>query len=394
MAKIEGDENEKNALDCQHQDILRTIFEKCKYESVHGLQRPLELYRERVLYYTDTTEHVLDAVLNSENVSYRPDLFDRAVINDSLKTMYAQQESFSFNDIYEKIKDKVKVPDLNSFCRAMKQLGYKPMNTNYGNIIVEDPKLAYERYLFLKKMFKLRAASKAIYYIDERTIDLNKTFKKPWLDNEDVTNNEGYVFFHVVSRNGLEKGLFCNQANAEDFSKWISDIVLSFMKASSVIIMDNSPLHGKTVIEPISRHHTKADMLSWLQRNNIPCSPSMRKAELYDLIARCPVKDRQYQLDLIFQAHGHEVLRLPENYHDLSMTELLWEHILSSAFSFETTNVFNLKTKVYNAITTIRQEKWLQFETIIKDTENNIFVVDQAIEQALDAYEIDPRDVM
>ncbi|XP_048005334.1 uncharacterized protein LOC125241070 [Leguminivora glycinivorella] len=392
MAKVGGDKSNKNTLSYENQDIIRNIFEKCKYESVHGLQRPLELYRERVLYYTDTTEDTLNAVIENKTATYKPDLFERAIVNDTLKTMYSQQESFSFNDIYEKLKDKIKAPNLNEFCRAMKQLGYRPISTNYGHIIFEEPKVTYERYRYLRKITKLREGSRAIYYIDERIIDLNKTFKKPFLDNE-MKENEAYVYFHIVSKNGIEKGLFCNQGNAEDFSKWISDIVLSHIKASSVIVMDNSPLHGQPVINPISGNHTKTGMINWLQRNNIPCSSSMRKAELYDLISRCPVKDRQYQLDLIFQAHGHEVLRLPKNYHDLSMTELLWEHILSNTL-FETTNVFDLKNKVHNAIAGIRQEKWLQFESIIKDTEENIFSVDEAIEQALDAYEIDAKDVM
>lgn len=390
-----ADEQEKPYTDSQTvKDLLHCIYRKCKNESVNGLQIPIELYEERVLNYTNVPRELLNEILKQKTNFPSFDLFERIIIRDNLLEIYNKQKSFSFKDIYEKIGAKIKVSGLPQFCREMASLGYQHVNTqNCGQIVLENPKLAHERLLYLNKIKKIRNIQKPVYYLDERIIDFNHSFKKPWLQNVDISKVDGYIFLHVVSKNGFQKGLFCNQPNAEDLIKWIRDVVLFSLLPSSVVIMDKNHLHGNTEPERITRYHPKEDMVKWLQDNNIPCSSNMRKAQLYDLIARCPIKSTQYNLDLLFKSQGHEVLRLPDNYHDLSITELMWDHVNMLTPMNSDNDVFKLKNRVLSTIKDIPQERWSQFESTIHSIEKRMLDFDEATDDILNTYKIDLRGI-
>ncbi|KAI8420906.1 hypothetical protein MSG28_008078 [Choristoneura fumiferana] len=386
-----NEEEKPNTVSKSIEDLVHCIYRKCKDESVSGIQIPVELYEERVLNYTNVPRQLLNKILEQKTNFPSFDLFERIIISDNILEMYNKQKSFSFKDIYENIGSQIKVTELSQFCREMALVGYEHVNTlNCGQIVLENPKLAQERLLYLNKIKKLRNVQKPVYYLDERIIDFNQSFKKPWLTDADISKIDGYIFLHIVSKTGFQKGLFCNQPNAEDLIKWISDIVLSTLLPSSVIIMDKSPLHGKTEAEHITRYHSKEDMVKWLQDNNIPCNSNMRKAQLYDLIARCPIKPTKYNLDLLFKSHGHEVIRLPDNYHDLSLAELMWDHVnMNSSLHTNDGNLLNLKSRVLTTIENISHEKWSQFEDTIESTEKRLLDIDEATDEILNTYKID-----
>ncbi|KAI8420900.1 hypothetical protein MSG28_008078 [Choristoneura fumiferana] len=262
-----NEEEKPNTVSKSIEDLVHCIYRKCKDESVSGIQIPVELYEERVLNYTNVPRQLLNKILEQKTNFPSFDLFERIIISDNILEMYNKQKSFSFKDIYENIGSQIKVTELSQFCREMALVGYEHVNTlNCGQIVLENPKLAQERLLYLNKIKKLRNVQKPVYYLDERIIDFNQSFKKPWLTDADISKIDGYIFLHIVSKTGFQKGLFCNQPNAEDLIKWISDIVLSTLLPSSVIIMDKSPLHGKTEAEHITRYHSKEDMIcvSWV----------------------------------------------------------------------------------------------------------------------------------
>jgi hypothetical protein len=94
----------------------------------------------------------------------------------------------------------------------------------------------------------------------------------------------------------------------------------------SVIVIDNAPYHSIQENKPPTRNSVKAEMISWLEKNNVPFAAEMRKTELFQLVERhkTPRKKKTFRIDQVLKFHGHDVLRLPPYTCDLSPIELAW----------------------------------------------------------------------
>jgi hypothetical protein len=105
--------------------------------------------------------------------------------------------------------------------------------------------------------------------------------------------------------------------NAIFFTKWVNDQFLpafSGLNKPCVVVMDNAPYHlEKLSKSPVPVSSTKkADMINWLNLNNIPHPPGATKKFLYNIIReRKQLLEKMYVINNLIPTNGHVVLRLP-----------------------------------------------------------------------------------
>lgn len=364
--------------------------------------KPQENNQEKNSSYPGMLQKEMDQIIKDQiPLDSLVKLQSRIEIMNVLKKLYKEKVAPNYDimfDILTKIilnDDKSLTSNVEGFKYEMTRLGYLYKETIDGKkMIIENAEQRFERFLYLTKIRKVRAKlNKPIVYIDERVISLQLNYRK-LRSLKDGLPFESSIFFHAISKEGLCNGLFCNQATEEDFNKWVTDILLGFLKNPCVIVMDNGPFHGKLEDTcSVTRYSPKNDMLKWLNNNNISCSNNISRPELFELIRKNKRESKEYKIDRIFRSHGHEVLRLPDSFPDLNMTDILWNAIsVGNSATILTKSVTHtslqmLQNRITDSILpSINKKKWCELEKILTMKENDIYQIDAAIENILDTY--------
>lgn len=111
--------------------------------------------------------------------------------------------------------------------------------------------------------------------------------------------------------------------NGDLFIQWIKEKLVPNLEEPSLIIMDNAPYHSVLLEKQPQSSWTKAQIVEWLESNNIPVEGNMFKAELLTL-AKSHSRAKRYVVDEYLQEHGHDVLRLPPYHCQFNAIELIW----------------------------------------------------------------------
>lgn len=399
----------KKIVDEQVMSIIKTILERCEKEKNRNcLQVPLEDYYERVSFYTGLPKmfiynisHENQYQNDNQNTNDSFDENDHILFMECINTFLLGNLYPQIKDLHEEFsrrRNNISNPkysvssrrtyDLKRFERIVYSLGYTYKKSIRGPplILMEEPKIKFHRFNYLLKLKDYRQKKKKIYYVDERHL-LQPPFKNPFNQNSiDKLSKQDIIFFHLISNEGYENGLFVSQECLgnlqESFKKWMLDIVLYTIKPGSVIVMANNSLHGSIVRKSITRYHSKKDMLQWLRENNIPCDPNMKKPRLYELIEKCTANNEDYDIDRVFKAHGHNVLRLPDYFPSLNPTKFLWDFINDKPLFFK--NVEELRSVLLTFISDINDSMWADFFSRSRIIETQIFEIDKITEDLLE----------
>ncbi|XP_072929194.1 uncharacterized protein [Epargyreus clarus] len=384
-------EPKKNIDDKEINEIVFTLLQKCKEEMLGNcLNKPLENHIERVAYYTGLSKKKINEIACTWEINYENKYFElkqRIEILKCISDMYVTKINPTYRSIYTMCHSVNTHMNFYQFRYMMNISGYEYRKNLLGqDILIEDPDLTFERYHYLKQILKFRLNNAPIYFIDEIFVDKTCTFPKPWIKNIDISSEacDGYVFFHAISKMGCINGFFCSPTSKNDFVKWITHIFLPTIQEPSIIVMDNNDLHRSSV-NVITKYHSKEEMLKYLRLHNIPCSDKFHKAELYELITQLTVKDERYDIADILKSHGHNVLWLPSNFHDLSMTHFLWKYILNS----KTTDppkmeVREIKMKLFASVMKLDHKHWKIFDDNVSKLEKQIYDIDMKTSEALE----------
>nr|XP_034828769.1 uncharacterized protein LOC117986056 [Maniola hyperantus] len=391
-------------VDQQVMSIVRTVIERCKKEKSNNcLQVPIEDCYERVSFYTALPKMFVYHVIDDN--PYEEDVFDdddHIILMECINIFLASKLSLRIKDLYGEFLKHRKItnpfaqytPDLKTFeKKILFSFGYTYIKNLRGPplILIEDPKVKFDRFNYLYKIKNFKEKKLKIYYIDEKYI-LKFPFKDPV--NDQTSSNwkrEGLTFFHMISGDGYEIGIYVSQEGVESleeiFKKWMLDIVLYSIKPGSVVVMANNSTHALLPKNAITRYHSKKRMLQWLRDNDIPCDPNMKKPVIYELIEKCTLNTKDYDIDRVFKSHGHHVLRLPINFQSLSPTKFLWDFINSkSNFKGFTTekSAEILRDILVNYISSIDKHMWSMFDNNACKIENQIFEIDLLTEDLLE----------
>lgn len=165
---------------------------------------------------------------------------------------------------------------------------------------------------------------------------------RSWQDDsiKSVRKSQGYegkryIVLHAGHREGFVKNAslifgtkskladYHGDMNGDIFIKWVKEKLVPNLEEPSLIVMDNAPYHSVLIEKQPQTSWRKADIIEWLQLNNIPLGDAKFKAEFLHL-AKCNEKPKQYVVDEYLRQHGHEVLRLPPYHCQFNAIELVW----------------------------------------------------------------------
>jgi hypothetical protein len=90
----------------------------------------------------------------------------------------------------------------------------------------------------------------------------------------------------LIFKAGKATGDFHGQMNARNFELWVNTQFLPNLPEQSVIVMDNARYHSIPENKPPTRNSVKAEVMSWLEKNNVSLAAEMRKSELFQLVER------------------------------------------------------------------------------------------------------------
>jgi transposase len=198
-----------------------------------------------------------------------------------------------------------------------------------------------------------------------------------------------------VYKAGKAIGDYHGQMNSDNFEKWVNEKVIPNLATPSVIIMDNAPYHVKQVDKPPTKSFLKKDMLEYLRRHGVPCEEGMRKFTLFSFVEKIRPKEKVYQIDTLFAAHGHTVIRLLPYMCNLSPIELAWRQIKDYVRSHNTDgdiSLTRLQELVQEAIKGMTKEDWAGYCRYVTNIENSYWEKDAIMEDVIDYFIINLGD--
>jgi transposase len=134
---------------------------------------------------------------------------------------------------------------------------------------------------------------------------------------------------------GTASGDYHGQMNADNFEKWLNEIVIPKLPPASVLVMDNPSYHRRHVDKPLSASALKKEMINWLERHGVQCDTSLKKATLYKFNEA--KKKKTFRVDKLLESHDYSVERLPPHMCGLSYIELAWVKVKRHVGSRKTT---------------------------------------------------------
>lgn len=376
----------------QTKSIITTVLKKCIEEkNNNNVTIPINNVQERVAFYTGIPKNFIIELyddLQTDQSEHSLSFRHRVLIMKGLLHFYGDKKMPTVNEVYDRLLKATKLPHIAQFTKEMTNFGYCYRKTTNGYLLMEDPACVFERYHYLKKILKFRNNNVTVHYLDERVIDQHCTFQKPTRNMNEKTIPESLLYCYLVSRDGLVEGMFCNYINRDEIMNWMKYILIPNLEPSSVIVTSSNFLYEQNTNKSPSPYASKDTMVKWLTTNNIPCNTNMHKADLHALITKLPPSVEYHNVDHLFKAHGHVVLRLPTCLQDLNPTENVWQDMKLALQDKIPEDLFTLKEYVHNYIKSVLPlvHNWPEYERKVNEFENLIFEIDGQMGNVLDSY--------
>lgn len=409
-------------------NIIGRVIEECDREkAAKSLTFPLNKATDRIAAYCGVSDKTVlnirkemreseDGQLSTPGKkrsrcapsSVDIDSFDRMVIRNTILHFYDREKTVpTVSKLIPVLRDKIAF----SFCpstlrKVLGEMGFKwKKTTQKRKLLIERPDIVYWRHKYLRSLKSLRDEGRTIYYLDETWVDSNLTFRKCWqaqgvrgiLSNSSSSSRlivvsigsiEGFVpGATLVFKSGTTSGDYHGQMNGKNFEKWVTEKVIPNLKPASVVVMDNAPYHGVQVDKPPTKYATKVSMMSWLQKNGIHFDSTLRKADLFDIVAAHTPAEKVFVIDEMLKANGHQVIRLPPYMCELSPIELAWAQMKRYIRDRNTAGDLSMKRLqelTHEAIASVTHSYWKSFNDHVIKLEQEFWTNDGVQEQAID----------
>ncbi|XP_031836267.1 uncharacterized protein LOC116428588 isoform X2 [Nomia melanderi] len=388
----------------QARAIVKRVGEKCEEETIKGeLLHPLHSPNLRAAEYTGLSTRIISKIKNetsdSEGVvstfgkkrlrdaeeEFHCTEKDKMLIRNIIYKIYKRGRVVTWGpQLLDEIREQMNFPwDAAILRKLLKSMGYewKKYHTR-KRILIERPSIVAWRDNYLKTVQSHRMENRNIIYVDEIWVDNALNFGKYWQSEEEfgvsknTSSSERVIIVHAGGQNGFvpNAGLifkidsatsdYYGQVDAANFESWIIELLLPNIPPNTVVVMDNAPYHSVEMNKPPNKYAKKADMLSWLEQNNVPHTEKMKQYELAELIARNKPTKKTYKIDEILKSYGHSILRLPPYMRELNPIEQAWVKIkqaISENNIFSTLTLDELQSLLPEAIDSVTASDWAEF---------------------------------
>lgn len=423
-------------INSSEREIIRKIIKKCDEEAeAKEYKFPVQQRNRRAAWYAGIGERSITKIrkesreTGEERLSTpgkkRPkpetrraivDNFDMMVIKNTVRDFYLIEKKVpTCIKLLSAVKEKITFPwGVDILRRCLKQLGFKWKKCiDKRKVLIERPEIVNWRWRYLNKIRKIRSGGKKLIYIDETWIDNNLTHKTCWQSDEirgvatDTSAGNRLIVVAAGSETGFVKdsvlvfkagqstGDYHGQMDGRNFEMWIRQKLIPNLEPGTVIVLDNASYHSVQENKPPTKYSLKSDMVKWLENNNVPFQPTMRKPELMSLVDAFKSQEKVYRIDTLLSSAGHSVIRLPPYHCDLNAIELAWSKIKRLIKDQNIKGDFSLKLlkeKAEEAIEAVSERDWQGYCNHVKSIEEDYWEKDGVLEEEMEQFVIQLSD--
>ena len=262
------------------------------------------------------------------------------------------------------------------------------------------------RHRYLRKMKNNRVKNsdeKTIrpeVYLDESYVNKNHSNDFTWYSYEDgpwiqkpTGNGERFIIVNAVTKNGWvpnaklmfkstkKTGDYHGQMNFDIFKKWFTEKLLRNIQPNSIIVMDNASYHNvlTETSAPISTS-SKKRMIDWLENNKFSCNPDCLKSELIETLNKLAPAPT-YEIDVIAQSLGHEVVRTPPYHPELQPIEICWGVLKNEIARNCNFTMKNLTVQLEKGFEKVTKETCEKIIKKIKQVEDKFWIEDAILDE-------------
>ena len=135
--------------------------------------------------------------------------------------------------------------------------------------------------------------------------------------------------------------------------------------------MDNVSYHNTlTEYSAPTLTCSKERIYNWLEANKIPCKDDCLKVELVEILNKVS-PEPTYEIDVIAQKHGHEVIRTPPYHPELQPIEICWavlKNEVARHCHFTIDNLMVQLERAFEKVTARTCQKILKKVRLIEDS--------------------------
>lgn len=339
------------------------------------------------------------------------DDFDLGVVRRIVNNFYLVDKCLpTVNKIQQKMQESMNFRgSKTSVRRILRRIGYRWRKTKTNKrILMESHDVAYQRFVFLKKISQFRAEGRPIVYNDESYIDSSHVSKKGWSDDSNagiaapINKGKRLIMLHAGGEMGFIEGCltmweaqhktgdYHDNMNHKMYMKWLTDKLIPNLPEKSVLVIDNAPYHNVQLDKSPTSNSKKSEMEAWLLSKNIPFHEKMLKVELYELIKRHKPAYKKYVIDDTLQKHGHSVLRLPPYHPELNAIELIWADVKNwVAANNVTFKIADVKQLAQTKFENISVEDWKRKCENVKRHEQEFLGNQHNLDDCVESFIID-----
>lgn len=365
--------------------------------SVRTVQRVKKQAKEGRLYSPPPVRSRQSPVIDSI------DDFGEGCIRREILSFYERGEIPTLSTLLDIVKE----PPIDfqggrtSLSRFIKKIGFRYMRIPGGRqILMEREDVVASRCRFLRVLDNNRNSSspRSEVYIDETWVNQKELLgtNGPKLK----TGKEGqFIIVHAGGEKGFVPGGLLmfkprttnkehdrNVMTPECFQTWFNEQLLPNIPDNSLIIIDNASCHSRVANKVPNRSMKKDDIILWLEENNIVHDIAASKSELLHLV-NCNKEKLAYEIDVIAQDHGHEVLRLPLHHNHLNPMELVWHQVKSEIkrkSSQANQTVETVEELIKDAIGRVTAKDWMMYMCRTREIEEEYKHKDTAVDHMLE----------
>ncbi|CAH1983599.1 unnamed protein product [Acanthoscelides obtectus] len=259
--------------------------------------------------------------------------------------MYSEKRHVTIKTLKEEL-DVKQIVDISkmSLCRLLPLIGFQYKQEDNRKALMEKSSVVALRAEFLRKYNENGNSpfKRTVVFLDETWIFAKGNRKRSWQDGSvKGTRKPGgfegkrYIVLHAGHSGGFVEnasliygtasklGDYHGDMNGDTFLKWVKEKLVPNLEEPCLIVMDNASYHSVLVEKQPISSWTKAQVIQWLEGNNINFERNQFKSELLKL-AKQHARPARFVVDEYLREHGHEVLRLPPYHCQFNAIELIW----------------------------------------------------------------------
>lgn len=349
--------------------------------------------KDKAIGFTGLDERFIKKLNNvsSDHIEITLNEVDRSDIYNKLMDMYLNEKKMPttyqlFSTLYGILPDYM---DFGDFKNYLFKHGFmwKHIKKSGTCVVIENPKVTFERYLYLKNILRHRKEGKTIYFIDEVAFGA---------DGEVLTVKQSISrkvepqirLIYTVTDGGVQFKQFINDFNSGAVLKFIKDTLLKSVSEPSVFVLNNYKHHCEEFVTLPNEDSVRKELYDWLDHFDVPYDPALPKAVLFELAQKyTDLTRRMYVVDVMLREHGHTVLRLPDCIMKLTPASYYFDMLsanMPDLLSKRTVDPDVITTSINQIFDTLNEEHASEYSDVIVVDELAVFLKDEAVDNIMD----------